>query len=277
MTINMGTMHTEEKIEKIGADFADLLVESLPRSISVEEYLTKKGGAKKHVRRSGKAAGLKQRPGKRQAVIIRMPDGGNEVSRVVLSAIDDLERAHPGHRVAFLDKSTMALVTQIRDHLPEVRDAKSQEYIKKLIDVFADISDPLAEPRRKIDKDNADLRIKFIREVDTLSASDVSELANRETANPHNLASRWKSAKKIFAVDWQGVNRFPTFQFEHGKPKKVIGAVLEIFDGALGPWETAFWFVSSNKWLDGKSPAESLEDADALTQAAYSTVGEHYG
>jgi hypothetical protein len=36
----------------------------------------------------------------------------------------------------------------------------------------------------------------------------------------------------------------------------------------MTPWQVAFWFVSSNPWLDGGIPADRLDEAASLVEAA---------
>ena len=275
----MGVMLVKEQIEKNGIDRVDFLVESLAHSMALAAQSAKAqrtSSPRPGPKRLHEIAVAKAKHG-RIPVIVR-PGSEGEARSLVRLAIDDLERTHPGLRVAFLDKDTLALAEEIREYLPEIRDAKSEERIAKLIGALVEFNDPLAEPRQKIDKANAELRVKFMRAFETFSSTEIAEHDNRQdSANPHNLASRWKAAGKIFAVEWQGQQRFPAFQFDHGKPRPLIGKALKIFDGALGPWETAFWFVSSNKWLDGKAPVDVLADKEGIVRAAYSTTGEHFG
>lgn len=266
-------MIAKEQNGKEEAAPADFLIEALAASMTaVTSSDTRRSMEKSGVARSRKDApkgGILFNPAIRDSERVR------DLVRV---AIRKTEKTHPGMQVVMLDKETLGLARQIQEHLPEIRDAKSDERIITLLKALVEFHDPLAEPRQRIDKANAALRIRFMENFDTFTSAEIAELANRtEVANVHNLASRWKSAKKIFAVDWQGQQRFPAFQFDHGKPRKVIREVLGVLDGSLGPWETAFWFVSSNKWLDGKAPVSLLDDENAVVRAAYSTVGEHFG
>jgi len=270
-------MELLEQIKKDNVDGIDILVASLAHSMALAVKPVKGGHPRSSKSSSKRSRGTATTRAKRDRTIVR-PDSEGETRSLVRSAIDNLERTHPDLRIAFLDKDTLALAEEIREHLPEIRDAKSEERITKLIGALVEFNDPLAEPRQKIDKANAELRVKFMRAFETFTRDEIAEHANRQgTANPHMLADRWKASRKIFAIDWQGQKRFPAFQFDHGKPKPLIGKMLKIFQGSLGPWETAFWFVSSNKWLDGKAPVDVIADNEGVIRAAYSTTGEHFG
>jgi hypothetical protein len=78
----------------------------------------------------------------------------------------------------------------------------------------------------------------------------------------------WKAERKAFSVPWQGHEQYPAFQFCDGRPLPVIAAVLKALPDNMTPWQIAFWFVSSNPWLDGKAPYKMLSDADSIVQAA---------
>lgn len=272
-------MLAKEQTSNDGGARDEFLVESLAHSMALAAQSAKLKPARSP--RGGKKQQGEPRATKSTQVrfpVILGAGSEGETRSLVRLAIDDLERTHPGLRIAILDKETLALAKEIRERLPEIQAEKSGERIARLIDALVEFNDPLAEPRQKIDKANAELRVRFMHAFETLSSAEITERADRDSVtNPHNLASRWKASKKIFAVDWQGKQRFPAFQFEHGQPRPIIRKLLKIFDGALGPWETAFWFVSSNKWLDGKAPVNVLEDHEAVVRAAYSTTGEHFG
>ncbi|MHA6316226.1 hypothetical protein ACXYN8_01000 [Altererythrobacter sp. CAU 1778] len=271
-TTNVGAMQTKEQTRDQGVAGGNVLVEGLVHELISGGRLRLVDADK--IISSSIVKGKGRSPAKR-GTPTKTADHATTV--IVRKAISALEHRHPGRKVVFIDENVLELASQVREHLPKVRDEQSKDYIERLLNVLTEANDPLAAPRRKIDQANAELRLRFFEEFDTYKATEIHDLSKRKTTNPHSLAQRWKKAGKIFAVDFKGMQRFPAFQFEHGEPRKVVGEVLEIFDGALGPWETAFWFVSSNKWLDGKAPVDMLDNADALVTAAKSTVGEHFG
>ena len=45
-------------------------------------------------------------------------------------------------------------------------------------------------------------------------------------------------------------------------------AALEVLPTSRSPWQTAFWFVSTNSWLGGPAPRELLDDEAAVLDAA---------
>jgi hypothetical protein len=94
---------------------------------------------------------------------------------------------------------------------------------------------------------------------------------------------RWRQEGRIFAVQHEGEDRYPAFQFENGEPKKIIAEVLEHLSPAdpaarsdpnretpFSDWAIAFWFASANAWLDeGASPVERMDaEPEAVVEAA---------
>lgn len=76
----------------------------------------------------------------------------------------------------------------------------------------------------------------------------------------------WRQSGDIFSVPHNGVNLYPTFQFENGRPKQVVAKVLKLLreerpeDEAETPyldWDTMCWFVGVNSWLEGPTPDEA--------------------
>jgi hypothetical protein len=74
--------------------------------------------------------------------------------------------------------------------------------------------------------------------------------------------------RKIFSVRYNGVEYFPAFQFQDGQPHETISRALQLLGDRKSGWQTAFWFTSPNGWLNGRKPAECLNDVDAVVGAA---------
>ncbi|MCT7375890.1 antitoxin Xre/MbcA/ParS toxin-binding domain-containing protein [Chelativorans salis] len=115
---------------------------------------------------------------------------------------------------------------------------------------------------------NAKARALFFAEWPCLTSMQISEAAVHGSKNPSMATSRWKSGGKIFSVEHKGMEFFPAFQFQDGQPHETIGRVLSVLGKRKTGWQMAFWLTSPNGWLDGKRPAECLNDVDAVVGAA---------
>lgn len=106
-----------------------------------------------------------------------------------------------------------------------------------------------------------------------LTAAEVAEESGRSQSNPHALANRWKKEGRVFAIKYQGVERYPRYAFdEHMEPRAAIAEVIRRFaadagDGELDPWDIAAWFESSNTYLDSARPRERLDAPDVIAFA----------
>lgn len=105
-----------------------------------------------------------------------------------------------------------------------------------------------------------------------MTAAEVSQEANRSKSNPHALANRWKKEGRVFAIKYQGIERYPRYAFdEHMAPLPVIADVLKAFaeeGNEVDPWDIAAWFESSNAYLDSARPRECLDDPSLVRYAS---------
>ena len=170
---------------------------------------------------------------------------------------------------AATDPERQALYAIVDKLLPDVRARHLERKIEQLLDVVADTHDPMAEFHAAVAADNTAIRQRFMREVETLTSGQVAALAGHEAKNRHQTAARWKKDRRVFAVTYQGQDRFPAFQFDaDGRPRPVVRDVLAVLPTVMSAWEVVFWFVSSNTWLGGPPPRDHLDDIAALVEAA---------
>ena len=119
-----------------------------------------------------------------------------------------------------------------------------------------------ADIDREIARKNAELRARYLRTTKLCTAEDIREL------NPSASSSEWKREGRVFAIQHDGKDLFPAFQFADGQPLPIIKEILEALPEDLTPWQTAFWFQSPNGWLDGKTPQECLKNESEVIYAA---------
>jgi ribosomal 50S subunit-recycling heat shock protein len=144
--------------------------------------------------------------------------------------------------------------------------ARHEAAIAKLAEVM--LPDPLMEARGALALDNLKLRDRFVAEEAVLTSLDVGERSGHQSGNPYATAARWKKAGMIFSINHRGAEYFPAFQFRDGRPHPAIAKVLATLPRKLTPWQIAFWFVSTNGWLDGDAPKDRLEDVGKVVAAA---------
>lgn len=123
----------------------------------------------------------------------------------------------------------------------------------------------MAEIHLAIAHDNVRLRARFLDEVEVLPTPDAAWLVGEDAAT----LDRWWAEGQVIGVPVGAAWLFPTFQFKDGAPRPVIARALAELPAERSPWQTAFWFVSSNSWLGGPAPTSLLDDdPDAIVWAA---------
>lgn len=159
------------------------------------------------------------------------------------------------------------LIELLDQRLGDLEKAEMERIIEAVVPSLMDRPPPafIDQARR-----NAEARSAFMRKYEVLDADQVHELYGSKARNRSALAARWRSDKKIFAVQRGGRFLYPAFQFDaQGLPRKVISRVLAALGAAVGGWQTALWFVTPNGWLDGEKPVDLLErKPDAVLDAA---------
>jgi hypothetical protein len=119
-----------------------------------------------------------------------------------------------------------------------------------------------------IERDNAETRAHFLQRWLVFTAEQVAEAAAQTTVDRRSAATRWKTARCLFVLRADGREVYPAFQFEGGRPRPVIGMVLEALPDDMSDWQRALWFSAPNGWLNGRSPVETLQDEAAVVTAA---------
>jgi hypothetical protein len=130
---------------------------------------------------------------------------------------------------------------------------------------------------KAIAQDNRALRERFLAEEDMLISRKAGEQTAHRDRNSYVMAIRWKKAGKLFSISHRGSEYFPAFQFKEGRPHPVIAKVLETLPRTMTPWQIAFWFVSTNGWLDGDAPRDRLDNPRNLLSAAARETDEILG
>ena len=118
----------------------------------------------------------------------------------------------------------------------------------------------------RIARKNAEMRARYLQTTELYTAEDIQ-----------GPSVKWKRAGRIFAIQHDGKDLFPAFQFADGEPLPIIQKILKALPDYMSPWQTAFWFESGNGWLGGEIPQECLKKEskviDAAEQLAKPTIG----
>lgn len=157
-----------------------------------------------------------------------------------------------------------------------MRAAVQEDRITKLMEALI-AGEPRSAVMAEIEADNAALRAQYLQSVPSYTAADLHHLAGSRAANKSALAGGWKDSRRVFAVPFQGVDRFPNFQFADGQPRAVIKQILATLPAQMTPWQTALWFWSGNGWLDGRAPQECLDCSAAIIAAAQNLASPAIG
>lgn len=161
-----------------------------------------------------------------------------------------------------------AVIERVTESVLRVAAGRRDRALDTLVDFYLEGAGRAGIEQRLIDE-NARLRADFLRDIPTLTAQDVRRLVGGTGRNPSEPASRWKRERRVFAVAQNGVDLYPRFQFDAaGQPRSAVREVLASLPQSLGPWPTALWFVSGNGWLDGRTPADTLDEPKAVVLAA---------
>ena len=173
--------------------------------------------------------------------------------------------------VSGVDRATLetakALFELLCERLHDLQDADMARLIEMAMPMLSErtSSAVIYHARR-----NASLRAEFVRTCELLDAEQVHALYGSSAKNRAALAARWRSDRKIFAIEHRGRLLYPAFQFDEvGRPRAVIGRILKALGPGTGSWQTAIWFTTPNSWLDRRSPLDLLEsEPDRVIDAA---------
>lgn len=241
MTSAPSSMLKEAEIERL---MADTLMERLTAA-DAPRLATGKNGLRS---RNLKAAGSK-----RFRALVR------KAVRDVFGGLAPFEK---------LDPAAVRLLEPISAVVARKRAEMSERNMELLVEAMLPANDPMSAVRSKVEADNARARVKFAEMVPCLTSGELAEMAGHSARNRSATGSRWKAEKKAFSVQLGGRELFPAFQFKDGKPDPAVAQVLDALPSGMSQWQVAFWFVSSNPWLDGGVPSENLGKVAAVVEAA---------
>jgi hypothetical protein len=149
--------------------------------------------------------------------------------------------------------------------------ARRRERLEQLVDVLTQ-----GVRIRELDVRHAQMQARAVQAVlensEWLAAEQIGELGGFSKSNLAAPANRWKQEGRIFALPYQGQDRFPRYTLDETyRPLPGVQPVLKAL-GAISPWRIAAWFESVNAWLGNRRPRECVAiEPETVLQAA-----EHY-
>lgn len=208
------------------------------------------------------ADGIYEYAGSEAAVAFRDDGAGERLGRAD-TRIFVLEHADPELRAA-----VEGMLRVMPDLVARHRADALRQRLEDLIDVFTPETVPTATDIA-IARENAALRQQFLETEPCLSSRDIHERAGAHSKNVSQMANAWKRQGRIFAVPHCGRDIYPAFQFQDGQPHPAVAQVLTSLPESMTAWQTAFWFVTGNGWLNGAAPKDALDrTADVVAAAA---------
>jgi hypothetical protein len=212
---------------------------------------------------------LSQTPAMKDTDVVSVAELSGQERRRLASAHPEIQRGDS----ALVISASRPLLSTIREFARRL--AWEEEQSGRVLDVLTE--DPegrvLDESRVLQLQRQAEVRKRFLREVQTLSSQEIAELSGSTASNSAAMASRWKSAGKIFAIPVGRADRYPAFQFgDDGRPHPIVAELIRTF-GDRSRWALALWFISHSGWLDGQRPIDVLASRpDDVLEAARRTV-----
>lgn len=162
---------------------------------------------------------------------------------------DDLEQVR-----ATLCNLTPVLVDRLKAH--------KAEQLQKLVRLLVGAAAPKAMDLR-LARMNVEAIKAIYRGTDWLTATEVGislgQFSGSTPVNPAATANRWRRKGEVFAIRYEGKNRYPRYAFGADlRPVPAIRIVLKLFP-RIDPWRLAAWFESASSYLGGKKPREMLQ------------------
>jgi hypothetical protein len=102
-------------------------------------------------------------------------------------------------------------------------------------------------------------------------AQEVFTLFKSRSELDVSTLARWMAQRSVLSLEWHADVWLPLFQFElqHMTVKPALEPVFAVLNPVCTPWELAQWCAQPHRWLDGESPADTLDtDASGVLRAA---------
>ncbi len=170
--------------------------------------------------------------------------------------------------------TTAQVQKEVADILANLAPIVAQRVVERRDKASARLLDALLEgvtargPDMKLARMQANAIQAILEHGEWFTAQQIGELGRFSKSNFAAPANRWKNERKLFAVEYDGQDRFPRYALdENYRPLPAVEVVLQVL-GMISSWRIAAWFESSNAWLDNRRPREVLATAPEEVIAA---------
>ncbi len=121
-----------------------------------------------------------------------------------------------------------------------------------------------------------DLRLAVL---DTMrQARDLALVAGIGEEAMHRELEQWKMENRIFLVEYEGAEYFPSYALDartNYQPYPAVKNIIIVFGKNLSAWGIASWFAGLNSFLDDQRPLDLLhEDPEWVVEAARDEMNE---
>ena len=194
---------------------------------------------------------------------------------IIMETLDlklSLPSASPRVRKAVADILT-DLAPIVTQRVVEARDKASARLVESLLEGVT-----MRGPDMKLARLQANAIRAIVKNSEWLTADQIGELGRFSKTNFAAPANRWKNERKLFAIEYDGQDRFPRYALdENYRPLPAVKAVLAIV-GEISSWRIAAWFESTNAWLDNRRPRDVLAREPAtVIEAAHEYLSNAHG
>lgn len=117
----------------------------------------------------------------------------------------------------------------------------------------------------------ADARQLILQDGDWVTSAALSQLTGLEPAALAASLLTWLHDGRIISLNGRGQEYFPLFAFGgllQQPPTAEFSAVVKVLSEKKDDWGMAFWFASSNHFLEGKRPKDLLQSTPERVRRA---------
>jgi hypothetical protein len=183
--------------------------------------------------------------------VFEEPDqGANKSRKQITLKYSDVDEYH--------GNVLKSIAESLPDLMKSVRNEEFSERVSQLIRAYRP-ADPLGDIHISVVENGLIAKRELVSKYAMLNAYGVESRARKAGLTKEVLAQTWRDEKKIFSIDYYGIELFPDFQFHEGVPIPLVQKIILLFEAAnYSRWDIAVWFTQPTGWLDDARPVDQL-------------------